>query len=344
MKKQLLTYLKFGLFLAFGGLLLYLAVRGQDIDKIKEAFRQANYSWVALSMLLGVISHISRTIRWNMLIRPLGYKPKFYNTFFAVMIGYFANIAFPRLGEVSKCGILNKYEKIPVNKLLGTMIVERSMDLLSLIAVFVFLIIFQFGKLSSFLDEYIFSPLYSKVTGNWLFLVAFVLGLLLLLLLVIIFFNRIKRFPFYIKVSELIIGMWQGIKSVRDIQNKGAFIFHSIFIWVMYFAMTYVVFFALDGTAELGFWAALAVFVMGSIGMVAPAPGGLGPYHFMASETLILYGVVGEVAVAFAFIIHTAQTVMIIIAGFLSLILLPALNSKSADEPFNMGVDPAESR
>ena len=341
MKTKILTFLKFSLFLAFGGLLLWLAVAGQDIEQVKTSLKEANYSWVALSIVLGLLSHISRAIRWNMLITPLGYQPKLYNTFFAVMIGYFANLAIPRLGEVTKCGVLKKYENIPVNRLLGTMIVERSVDLITLILILVLVVITQFELLNQLFMDLIFQPLSEKVANNFIWMIVIIGSLLLPVVLIFVFIARIRKTAIYMKVTDLLIGMWEGIKSIKQMENKFLFLFHSVLIWGLYFLMAYVCFFAMEATDHLGLMAGLSVLAFGSIGMVAPVQGGIGAYHLMVRETLKLYGIAEAAAVSFAFLIHGAQTFILILFGFISLILLPILNKKT-DETVEVGVDTAE--
>ena len=341
MKTKILTFIKFALFLAFGGLLLWLALAGQDIEEMKIQIQEADYSWVAFSIILGLLSHLSRAIRWNMLIVPLGYKPKLYNTFFAVMIGYFANLAIPRLGEVTKCGVLKKYENIPVNRLIGTMIVERSVDLITLILILVLVVITQFELLNQLFMDLIFQPLSEKVANNFIWMIVIIGSLLLPVVLIFVFIERIRKTAIYMKVTDLLIGMWEGIKSIKQMENKFLFLLHSVLIWGLYFLMAYVCFFAMDATDHLGLMAGLSVLAFGSIGMVAPVQGGIGAYHLMVRETLKLYGIAEPAAKGFAVIIHGAQTFILILFGFISLILLPILNKKT-NETVEVGVDTAE--
>jgi glycosyltransferase 2 family protein len=329
LKKKLVSSIKFILFVAIGGFLLWLAFRGQDVSRVKTSIQNANYFWIILSLLLGLISHISRTIRWKMLIKPLGYNPRFINVFFAVFVGYFANLAFPRLGEVSKCGILKRYEDIPINKLLGTMIVERTLDLLSLFVFVVIIIFLEFDKLHSFFMEKILkNMILDKFENSGMAIVLFLVSILILVGIFILLYKRFKHKNFFMKVKNLVYGMWEGIKSIRMIKNKPLFIFHSVLIWSLYYLMTYVAMFSMKAIAGLGAVVGLAAFVFGSFGMAAPVQGGIGAYHELVSKTLQFYNVDSTDALGFATLMHGSQTFMIIIFGFLSLILLPIINNK----------------
>ena len=286
--------------------------------------------WIGLTLIIGLASHISRAIRWRMLIIPLGYRPKLLNTFMAVMVGYFANLAFPRLGEVTKCGILKQYEGIPINRLLGTMIVERAVDLLCLLLCLVLVVALEFNLLSDFFLDWIFYPLAGKVMDSQMGLVIAGAVFVGLVILFFVLRPRFRHSGFYIKLRDLAYGVLEGARTIGRMKNKGAFIFHSVLIWGLYFLMSYVALFAFTGTESLGATAALAVFVFGSFGMVAPVQGGIGAYHLMASKTLELFQVTQIDALAYAFVMHGGQTFLLIVVGFLSLIILPVLNKPAA--------------
>lgn len=325
MKKKILSSVKFFIFLAIGGFLLWLAVRGQDFDVLRENIAEAKIFWVVLSALLGLASHYSRAIRWNLLIQPLGYRPRIANTFMAVMSGYFANLAFPRLGEVSKCAVLKRYEDVPINKLLGTMIVERAVDLISLLIFTLTLFIVEFDLVIDLLLGLFSDKVANGATSGW-FWVWILVALVGLAIVALIVWRAIRNTAFGIKLANLIAGFIEGLKTVGQLENKGLFVFHSVLIWVLYYAMSYVVLLAFDATSHLGLVAGLAVFVFGSFGMVAPVQGGIGAYHFMAKEALKVYQIPESNALAFAFVIHGGQTIMVLIAGFISVILLPIYN------------------
>lgn len=327
MKKAALKILKFLGFFILGAFIFWLIYKDQDIEQIKSVLKnEVNYSWVIISLLIGLISHTSRTIRWQLMIEPVSHKPGFVNTFMAVMIGYLMNLAFPRMGEISRCGVLSRYEKVSFTKLFGTVVAERLIDILSLIILLTIVIFSQFGEMITFLDHNpeIKSKLVSITTSPYLFV-----GFVILIILVFIFRNAIKNNFLFKKVKGILANFKEGFISIRSIKRKGLFYFHSVFIWVMYYLMLYTVFFAFDFTKGLGPIAGLTTFVLASFGMVAPVQGGIGAWHFMATQALMLYHVPYDSGVIFAFVAHTTTTVMIIVVGLISMMVLPFLNRKN---------------
>ncbi len=327
MKGILFKTLKFSLFLAIGGFIFWFIYKDQDIDRIKTVLRnEVNYFWIVISLLIGLLSHISRTIRWGLMIEPVSHKPRFVNTFLSVMVGYLMNMAFPRMGEITRCGVLARYEKVNFSKLLGTVVAERAVDMVSLLALLGIVIISQFGQMLLFLEQNpgIESKLISVITSPVLIIVIVVL-----IIAVFIFRKALKNTLFYKKVHGIVKDLKEGFISIGSIKGKGWFVFHSVAIWFLYYLMLYSVFFAFEFTSDLSPIAALTTFVLASFGMVAPVQGGIGAWHFMAIEGLSLYGIVYENAVIFAFVAHASMTVMIILLGILSLLALPFINRRN---------------
>lgn len=288
-----------------------------------------NYSWIWLSVFLGVLSHISRAARWRYLIEPLGHKPRLSNTFFAVMIGYIMNLVVPRMGELSKCGVMSKYEKISFARLIGTMITERIFDLLVLGMVTILMVVTQFGHVLQFLNE---NPDIREKVTNLAFSPILIAGLVIALILTIVLWKKIRKSNLFRKIETAASHFKEGILSVRYVKNKGAFMFHSLFIWLMYYLMLYVSFFAFDFTKDLSPLAGLTTFVMGSFGMVAPVQGGIGAWHFMTRESLALYGIPYENGIIFAFVAHTIMTLLVIVLGLLSVVALPFFNNQKKEQ------------
>lgn len=330
MKQKVFKATKVLIFFIIGVLIFWVLYKDQDIDRIKSVLtNDVNYFWIWVSLFLGLLSHISRAIRWRYLIEPMGYKPRLINTFFAVMIGYIMNLVIPRMGELSKCGVLARYEKISFARLVGTMITERIFDLLAL-GFFTLLMIFtQFRHVLRFLKEHpeVESKLISLATSPIL-----IGGSILLLISLIIFWKKIKKSKFFRKIENTATHFKEGILSVRYIRNKGSFLFHTVFIWLMYYLMLYVAFFAFDFTAGLSPLAGLTTFVMASFGMVAPVQGGIGAWHFMTRESLFLYGIPYENGIIFAFLAHGIMTLMVIVLGLFSLMALPFVNRRNSEE------------
>ena len=326
MKKTAIKIIKFLAFFVIGAFIFWLIYKDQDIERIKSILKNdVNYFWVVVSLFVGLLSHISRTIRWGLMIEPIGHKPRFINTFLAVMVGYFMNLAFPRMGEVSRCGVLSRYEKISFTKLFGTVVAERLVDMISLLSLLILVIFSQFGKMLHFLNQ---NPEIKEKINSVFASPYLIVGLIVLIFLVIIFRKAFKHTIVFRKLSEILNNFKEGFISIRSIKKKGWFYFHSVFIWVLYYIMLYVVFFAFDFTRDLNPIAGLTTFVFASFGMVAPVQGGIGAWHFMAKEALSLYGVANENGIIFAFVAHSSMTGMIIIIGIISLLVLPFINRR----------------
>ena len=326
MKKTVIKIFKFLIFFTLGIFIFWLIYKDQDIERIKSVLKnEVNYFWIVVSLLIGLISHISRTLRWGLMIEPIGHKPGFANTFMAVMIGYLMNMAFPRMGEISRCGVLARYEKISFTKLFGTVVAERLIDVISLLLLLLIVIFSQFGQMLGFLQRNpeIQGKLTSLFTSPFLIIAVAVFIVLAYLLR-----NTFKQTKVFKKVVGILHNFKEGFISIRSIKQKGWFWFHSAFIWFCYYLMLYSIFFAFDFTRSLNPVAGLTTFVFASFGMVAPVQGGIGAWHFMAIEGLTLYGVAYENSVIFAFVAHTSMTVMIIAVGLISMLILPFINRR----------------
>lgn len=337
MKKNILAVLKILFFLAIGMFFIWIFLRKLTSDQkreIWESFLMADYSWLALSVVLGILSHIIRALRWKILMEPMGHNPKNSTTFFAVMIGYLANLALPRLGEVTRCGVLNRYEKIPINQSIGTVIIERSVDMIMFLLLFILNFIIFFDRLNQYVEEKVFQPLSDKFSffdQNWVFiLIIGFLGLVLVGLFIILR-KKFNHLIIYQKIKKLVIGFWKGLFSITKIKKPITFVFQSIAIWGLYYLMIYVCFFSLPSTSHLGFDACLSMLIFGSIGIMV-VQGGIGIYPAIIAETLILYNLTSTTGYALGWLTWSAQTIMIVIAGIASLILLPILNRKENEQ------------
>lgn len=312
---------------------MYFAFKDVGFDNLVEGLKKTKISWVILSLFFAGLAFISRAYRWILLIKPLGYKPSAKNTFFALMAGYLANFAFPRLGEVTRCGSLNKTDKIPVDALLGTVIVERISDLivLFLLVFFVFVVKMQF--FGEFLSNNIFEPFLNKF-NSFFGLPAFLWIIVLILppsiYLIYRFFREyLHRYIFFQKLSAIKKGVVSGMKTIYNMPHKWKFVLHTLFIWSMYILMTYVLFFALDFTSNLKPIDALFLMVVGGIGMSMPVQGGIGAYHWIVSSGLILYGIPREEGLVFATVSHESQAIMTILLGSLSFLFIFLASKKS---------------
>jgi uncharacterized protein (TIRG00374 family) len=335
--KKVLSVLNYLIFLLLGVLFLWLVFRNLDGQVIIDQILHADYVWIVLCMLAGVLSHIARAARWNLLIGSMGHSTRLTTTFYAVMTGYLANTAVPRLGEVTRCGVLSKKGNIPFTELLGTVIAERIFDMIIMLLIIILVILFQLELVGAFVDKYVFSPLFSNVENNFIPILLFiaVLGLLgvILFLLVKKYRSRLRKYKLYIKIARFTQGMVDGIKTIKRIRKKGLFMLYTLIIWALYTLMIYLPFFSLQDTSILDFGDALTVMSIGSLGIVAPVPGGIGTYHFIVKAILFeLYGVNQASAASFATITHAAQTLMIIIVGGFSFLMLTLQKNRIHDK------------
>lgn len=332
MNSKLFSFIKYILLLAVAFGLLAFAFRGTNVKAIFHEMLQAKISWLLLSVVLGVISFVVRAYRWNLLIESVGYSPPLKKTTYALMVGYFANLAFPRLGEVTRCGSLSKAESIPFSPLLGTVIVERVIDVISLLICLLLAAILEYKRLGNFLSNNIIHPMIEKcrqLMGSPVLIIAAVVFIAGLSFAVIYFIKRSKQKGKESKFVQLVKGLIDGLRSVVKLKRPWLFIFHSVFIWVLYFLGVYVCFFALPSTSHLGLSAALFLLVAGGLGMSAPVQGGIGAYHLLVSQGLMLYGLSQQDGLTFATLVHTLSLVLVVLFGIVSLLLLFSGNKKN---------------
>ena len=334
MNQKLKNLIRFTVFLGIGIFFIWIFLRNLSAEQKQEiilSMGNANYWWIALAIPLGILSHYIRAIRWKMLIETMDYKPKNSNMFYAVMIGYFANLALPRLGEVSRCTVLAKYENVPFQKSFGTVITERVLDMMVFILLFFLNLALQAERLSGYIDENIYKPLQSKLHLSYnlsgAFTILMVAFAVVLGILFFIFRKKITTNKLYIKIITMAKGFVEGMKSLVKVRNLWLFFFYTASIWSLYLLMAYVVFFSIPDSSGLSLDAGLAVLVFGSIGIMV-VQGGIGIYPAIVAETLVLYGVVSVQGYALGWLIWTSQNLTIVLVGIISLILLPIVNNR----------------
>lgn len=299
-----------------------------DLSEMAVHFREARYSWIGISLIFAVMAHLSRARRWILLIEPLQHKPGLWNTINAVLFGYLANYALPRLGEVSRCIALGKKEKIPVDALLGTVIIERTIDLVSMFIILFFLLIARFEKFGAFFSDYIFDPISTRVASIFgqTFLFWLLVGsvVVVIILLLIIFRKQIMRTKPVQKILEILRGVSQGLQTVLHMERKWEFLFHTLFIWFNYAMMTWVIVFALPHiTGDLKFMDGIFLLVIGSLGMAVPVQSGIGAFHWIVSRGLhYVYGLELSEGLVFATLQHESQTLLILVLGSLAMFFL----------------------
>jgi len=337
MNKKLLAVLQYFFFAALAAFFVWLSLRGLDKAKweqLKNAMDRAHYWLLVPVLLLLLLSHWLRALRWRQLMEPLGYHPSKLNSFFAVMIGYFVNLGAPRLGEVLKCTILARYEKIPANKLVGTIVAERAFDVICLLLVFGLTFVFQFDVIDSLAKTYIY-PLFENKNGKISFqkIIILLAGIIVFLIILKILFSRLGHINIVQKIKLMLAGVWHGLISVRLLKNKGLFFVYTIAIWFLYLVSTWCGFFAITETSGLGLADALTVLAMGSVGMIL-SPGGIGAYALLVQETVALYNIPKEpYGQALGWLLWFGQFLSFVFFGVVSFILLPRINKKNNEKP-----------
>ncbi len=338
LKGKLKDIAKFLLFLSFGIGVFWYVYSKQDPEKMWSAFKGVDFFWLIITVLVMLISHLSRSIRWIMLIEPLGKKVSFWNATLSTFLGYFANMALPRLGEVTRCAVLGKYEKLPTSKLLGTVIVERAIDVIMFLLCLLLAVGLQFEVFTHLQKRYLADSAENATattsSQTWIYISV---GLLFVGIFIYFKFSHyIQETKIYITLKNLLQNIREGLKTIRKLNNFYAFVLHTFVIWGCYYLMMFFGFRVFEFSNELSGIVALSIFVLGSLGMILPAPGGIGSFHFFVITGLVLYMPtepnIDAKAAAFALLIHGVQTLFIMISGVISLILLPILNSKRKND------------
>ncbi len=337
MNKRFRTILQYSFFLGLGIFLVWWSVKdltGEDRSQIKASLKTARY-WLLIPVFaILFLSHLIRAIRWKLLMEPLGYKPSTTNTLFAVFIGYLANQAVPRLGEVLKCTILSRYEKIPADKLIGTIILERVIDAITLLLIFGITLAIQ-PDIYSQLIETIF---YSKKEGGShktisSSLLLLILGGIVIIALAVWMIRNKKNFiDLGLLFKQIGKSIWQGLSAIQHLKKRWLFIFLTIGMWTLYLSGGYIGFMALKETQHFGINEAFTVLSAGSVGMIA-TPGGIGAYAYLLQKTMQVYGLNEGIALAFGWILWLAQTAVILIGGLISFVAIPYYNKRKLREP-----------
>ena len=329
MKKMLLNILKLSISLGVGvGLIIWFTSKltAEQKQQTINAFMRADYFWIILAPLLGILSNLSRAQRWRLLLEPTGHKPSFWNTVFSIQVMYFFNLFFPRLGEVTRCSVLARYENVPLDKSIGTMVVERLVDLISIALIGGVLLVVEYDRLFNYFVTHVLNKPSAPANQTNYTPYYILIGGLVIALLAILFLHR-KYGLHKVKTlaKERLMGFVAGLLSIKDLKHPVEFIFHSVFIWVCYFLMIYISFKTLPETAGLGIFAGMACLFMGGFAMVA-TPGGIGVYPLAIQQVLALYLIDSITGYAFGSLVWGVQMAGVLVAGVLSLLLLAILN------------------
>ena len=343
--KTFFNLLKYALLLSISGALMWYAVRGQDLSRIGHYIATANYFWLTLTLSLSTLGYFSRAYRWQMQLKASQNTAPYWPVYHAMMVGYLANLVLPRMGEVIRCSVLRRTSGVPVQVALGTVVTERVIDVLVLLGLLSTLLLLDFTTFWNFVTEHVFGDRYAAVARNRtpLFIAAGV-GILLLLTAGYALFRNLERLrqnAFFNKGILFMKGLLAGAFSVLKLENKWLFLFHTLFTWGVYFLMDYLAFFCFPETYNLDMRAGLAVLTFGAFGMAAPVAGGIGPFHVLVQGVLMVYGVSREAGIAYALVVHGAQTLLVVLMGGISFIAVAAADKGSvlteaeaiADEP-----------
>jgi len=324
LKKRLTQTVRTIVFLALAFFLLWLSFRGINFSDLLAVLRKAQYWWLLPAAIISLLSFLVRARRWNLLIEPLGHKPGLMNAYHSVVTGYFANLIFPRLGEVAKCASLSRNEKIPFDMLVGTMLVERTIDVLTVILILGVTLIAGSTTVGSFLSENVFDPARDRLSSSFgsvtIFLVIFVILALLAIVLYITLRKKLSQWPLLKRMYTFSDGIIDGLKSIARLKKRWEFILLTLILWVLYLLMSYFPLLCLGATSDLGMGAAMFILVVGSFGMAAPVQSGLGAYHWIVSRGLLVaYAIPLEEGLAYATLSHESQMMLIALFGAISL-------------------------
>jgi len=332
--KKIWTSIKYYLFLLVGVLLLYFVFKGVDFSRMWLEIKGADFNWIGASFISGLLALISRAMRWQLILAPLGYNPSFKHCFYGVNIGYLANIGFPRMGEIIRCTILNRTDDIPVSKLIGTIILERVIDVVILLTLIVTVIFAEFDHFGKFFLDFFsvkFAPIYHKIISiGWIIYPIILIVLISLFFISKSLFKKFQHTAIVQKIRMFLLEIGDGFGTLFKMKKRGLFIAHTLFIWINYFTMTWFCFFAYAPTKALKAIDGLFMTVVGGLGMSAPVQGGFGAYHFLVEKALILFNITPTLdpitgkqfrpGLIYATIVHSTQFILIIIVGTVSLI------------------------
>ena len=299
--------------LALGGAILYWMYRGEDWQTIVHVTTdEMNWTWMLLSFPFGILAQAFRGWRWRQTLEPVGEKPRTSVSVHSIFLSYAVSLLIPRVGEFTRCGVLKRYDNISFPKALGTVVTERAIDSLLVMGITMMVLLLEMSTFGTFFQKTGTSiqGILQKFSLTGYLVVAVCLAAILILLHFLL-----RKLSIYNKVRATLRGIWQGVISLKDVRKIPLFVIFTLGIWLSYFLHYYLTFFCFDFTADLGLGCALVTFIVGSIAVIVPTPNGAGPWHFAVKTMLILYGVADEQALYFVLIVHTIQTMLVVLLG-----------------------------
>ncbi|BDD06332.1 lysylphosphatidylglycerol synthase transmembrane domain-containing protein [Aureibacter tunicatorum] len=323
MKDKIVSVTKYLITLVIAIAMFAYALKDYSLSSLWNDIKHVDVKWLLLSCIISIASHWARAYRWNLLLKPLGYPQlSSFRTFLAVMSGYIANLAIPRMGEVTRCGILKKTDNVSMSTGIGSVVTERLIDLFTLLGLLGATFLLEYNILSGFTIDFL-SKKFEKYEN--LVPIAVGLGAIFVVLLALAIFayfryrSHLEKNAFYLKGKNLLMQASDGLLSLRKVEHPWKFWLSTIVIWALYYLMSYVIFWSIPETSDLTWRAGLAILVFGGMAMAAPAPGGIGTYHIMVSTILLLYGIGEKTGILYATVVHATQTIMILLIGGISL-------------------------
>lgn len=321
-KIRLVNVIKYVGFLLLGIGLTWFTFRETDINQMLNRFMHIDVVWLIPAFLATLLAHYLRALRWNMLIETLGFRVNGATSFFAVCIAYFANMFVPRLGEVTRCTVINRKFDVPMDKLIGTVILERLTDVATVLLLLVALLAVYFKLIGGFFAEILGEKItFIEENYLWISIVA-VLSVAFTLIIIRFWYNELKKLPLLGKIFHFIEGMLNGLTSVLKLKKPLLFVFYSFAIWFCYLLTTLSAFNCLEASSNLSWMEGLVVMVAGGFGMAAPSPNGIGSYHLFVSKSLMLFGLSQTEGLDAATINHLSQTLLVLVLGIISLVLV----------------------
>ncbi len=328
MPKKVIAFLQVFIGTGVAVLLLYYVFRNIEWDDFWNRAQDANYTWVIASVILSLVAYSTRAYRWNILLEPLGYNLKTYRTTLAVLIGYLANMVLPRLGEITRCGVLNRNDKVPVSIGLGSVVTERIIDVITLLILILISLIVESERLITFL-----SSAYKDLSiPNYVIFIVFIVGILGLVGL-ILFIKRKDQLRG--KFADLIKSFISGLLSLKDIKKPIGFVVSTVILWVTYYLMSYLIVFSLQETSHLGLGAGFMLLITGGIAFSIPVQNGFGTYHGMIAGMLLLYSIDETTGIFLATLLHTSQIVAMAVFGSVALIISALIRRTASKKPTN---------
>jgi len=324
--RKMISFLKFSLPLLLGLVLLFYAFKNIQLDDFLSKLDQTRYEWVIGSMLLSSLAYVSRAYRWQLLLRAADQKVSTFRLTLAVFVGYLANLAFPRLGEVVRCAVLKKTNQIPVSLSIGTVVTERIIDSLVLLFFLIIALLLEFDLIVTYFEN-IFSTYHIPLDG----IIYAALTLLMIFSILVLVILRTHT-PLSQRTKKMASEVLKGILTIKSIQSKSLFLITTTVMWLTYFLMSYMIFFALEETSSLSLTAGFMLLVSGGIALALPVQGGIGTYHAMIAMMLGLYGIENTTGLFLATLLHSSQILSVVIFGGISLVITLGIEKNNRND------------